>query len=76
MLFSPPIVSIRGNFPGRRKFGRRLAPSGTRRGVTFVIRGGVSTEQEVHNTKIQRGEKKTQLRNSSVRVEMFTNVTL
>ena len=41
MLFFPPIVSIRGNFPGGRKFGRRLAPTGTRRGVTFVIRGGV-----------------------------------
>ena len=39
MLFFPPIVSIRGNFPRGRKFRGRLAPSGTRRGVTFVIRG-------------------------------------
>ena len=39
-VVSPPIVSIRGNFPEARKFCRRLAQGGTRRGGTFVIRGG------------------------------------
>ena len=56
MLFFPPIVSIRGNFPRGRKFRGRLAPSGTRRGVTFVIRGGVSKRYIIWKAKGAKGK--------------------